>query len=429
MTRATDRLTRSLRHRRRDLDAAVSHRPARAAPVRPDTAAVKYRTLPRDRGTRATSPTLLLGPDAALLPCRRRSGAGLRRRTPLFNPDAPFTARADAPHAAVRTRDNRPIASSARVAALARDRGAPRRGGGAASRYKFMRQHRAPRRRWVRCRAVESGRRRGVRRRRRRGQHAGARVAVAPGSHILELRGRGVPRVIPLNVTAGAEVSQYLEFAETPVTGQLAVQSEPAGAKVFVDGADRGVAPVTDRRPGAGRSRGRTAERRRRPRGTPSTFRPAAPHRSLCRSAATAHGGSGVRLGFGQGAVLDGNPRAGPTARHDRRRPHHDGRGPSRARARQRDARLSRRRASSGRARQGRRHRARSCRRASINLNAAPWAEVWIDGSRVGETPIGNLSVAIGPHEVVFRHPQFGEKRHAISVTLSAPVRLSVDMK
>jgi hypothetical protein len=29
----------------------------------------------------------------------------------------------------------------------------------------------------------------------------------------------------------------------------------------------------------------------------------------------------------------------------------------------------------------------------------------------------------------VFRHPQFGEKRQAVSVTLKAPVRLSVDMK
>jgi hypothetical protein len=65
----------------------------------------------------------------------------------------------------------------------------------------------------------------------------------------------------------------------------------------------------------------------------------------------------------------------------------------------------------------------------AVNLNASPWAEVWIDGQRVGETPIGNLSVPVGPHEVVFKHPQFGEKRHAIAVTLSAPVRLSVDMK
>jgi hypothetical protein len=65
----------------------------------------------------------------------------------------------------------------------------------------------------------------------------------------------------------------------------------------------------------------------------------------------------------------------------------------------------------------------------TLNVNAAPWAEVWIDGKRVGETPIGNLAISIGPHEVVFRHPQLGEKRQAVSVTLGGPVRLSVDMK
>ena len=64
-----------------------------------------------------------------------------------------------------------------------------------------------------------------------------------------------------------------------------------------------------------------------------------------------------------------------------------------------------------------------------VVLNAAPWAEVWVDGDKVGETPIGSVQVSIGPHEVVFRHPQFGEKRQAVSVTLKAPVRLSVDMK
>ena len=64
-----------------------------------------------------------------------------------------------------------------------------------------------------------------------------------------------------------------------------------------------------------------------------------------------------------------------------------------------------------------------------VSLNASPWAEVWIDGQRVGETPIGNLAVAIGPHEIVFKHPELGEKRQAVSVTLGAPVRLSIDMK
>ena len=53
-----------------------------------------------------------------------------------------------------------------------------------------------------------------------------------------------------------------------------------------------------------------------------------------------------------------------------------------------------------------------------LNVNASPWAEVWIDGRRVGETPIGNLPMSIGPHEVVFRHPAArreapGRIRHA----------------
>ena len=65
----------------------------------------------------------------------------------------------------------------------------------------------------------------------------------------------------------------------------------------------------------------------------------------------------------------------------------------------------------------------------TIAINAIPWAEVWIDGEKVGETPIGNLPVRIGPHEVVFRHPELGEQRHAITVTLTNPARLSVDMR
>jgi hypothetical protein len=64
-----------------------------------------------------------------------------------------------------------------------------------------------------------------------------------------------------------------------------------------------------------------------------------------------------------------------------------------------------------------------------VSLNASPWAEVWIDGQRVGDTPIGNLSVPIGPHEIVFKHPQLGEKKQAVSVTLGAPIRVSVDMR
>jgi PEGA domain-containing protein len=46
-----------------------------------------------------------------------------------------------------------------------------------------------------------------------------------------------------------------------------------------------------------------------------------------------------------------------------------------------------------------------------VSINAVPWADVWVDGKPVGQTPIANLSLPIGPHEVVFRHPQFPDQR------------------
>jgi hypothetical protein len=61
-----------------------------------------------------------------------------------------------------------------------------------------------------------------------------------------------------------------------------------------------------------------------------------------------------------------------------------------------------------------------------VNLNAVPWAEVWMDGTRVGETPIANLEVPLGTREFVFKHPQHGERR--VTTTISAtPAAVSVD--
>lgn len=66
---------------------------------------------------------------------------------------------------------------------------------------------------------------------------------------------------------------------------------------------------------------------------------------------------------------------------------------------------------------------------ATLNINAVPWAEVWIDGRRVGETPIANLLQTIGTHAVTFRHPEFGEKQATVTVSLQEPARVAVDMR
>jgi hypothetical protein len=67
--------------------------------------------------------------------------------------------------------------------------------------------------------------------------------------------------------------------------------------------------------------------------------------------------------------------------------------------------------------------------KGTMALNAVPWAEVFVDGEKVGDTPIGNLPVTLGTHEVVFRNPELGEQRITATVTLTAPTRLSVDLR
>ena len=254
-----------------------------------------------------------------------------------------------------------------------------------------------------------------------------ARLSVQAGSHILELRGRGVPRVIPIQVAAGAQVSQYLEFADTPTTGRLQVQSEPAGAKVTVDGTPRGVAPLTvsDLTPGdhevilqsdLGSTRHVVTVQAG---ATASLLAPIAG----AAASGPVSGWLAVRAPFTveireQGRLLgttDTDRIMMAAGRHDVELVN-ESLGYRAVRSIQvppgKVAPLS-----------------LDLPNGVVNLNAMPWAEVWIDGHRVGETPIGNLGVTIGPHEIVFKHPQYGEKRHAISVTLSSPVRLSVDMK
>ncbi len=62
----------------------------------------------------------------------------------------------------------------------------------------------------------------------------------------------------------------------------------------------------------------------------------------------------------------------------------------------------------------------------TVNVNAQPWAQVLIDGVAVGETPLANLSVVIGEHEVLLRHPQLGERRERVIVKAGTLTRVSV---
>ena len=64
-----------------------------------------------------------------------------------------------------------------------------------------------------------------------------------------------------------------------------------------------------------------------------------------------------------------------------------------------------------------------------ISINAVPWAEVTINGTAYGETPLANLSLPIGTHEIVFKHPQFGERKQSVVVKVDGLVRVTQDFK
>lgn len=60
-----------------------------------------------------------------------------------------------------------------------------------------------------------------------------------------------------------------------------------------------------------------------------------------------------------------------------------------------------------------------------INVNAQPWAQVLIDESPIGETPLANVPVPLGQHQITFRHPQLGEHRETVTVRADTVARVS----
>ncbi len=61
-----------------------------------------------------------------------------------------------------------------------------------------------------------------------------------------------------------------------------------------------------------------------------------------------------------------------------------------------------------------------------VSVNAVPWAQVSIDGKVVGETPLANLPLPVGEHEIAFRHPQLGEQTQKVIVKSALLTRVSV---
>jgi hypothetical protein len=252
-------------------------------------------------------------------------------------------------------------------------------------------------------------------------------LTVNPGAHSLELRGNGAPRLMPITITAGSQVSQYIELPTSSSTfGQLRIRTEPAGALVSVDGVARGTSPVTvaDLPPGEHAvvlesdlgtiKQSVTIEAGN----TASLMVPLAAPDGAMVSGWMAITAPGIVQLFEGGRLLG-------TSQSDRlmvSAGRHDIEIVSEA--------LGYRVTRTVQVTPGKVTPIKiEFPKGTMSLNATPWAEVWVDGEKLGDTPIGNHQLTLGPHDIVFRHPDLGEQRHTVMVTLKTPVRLSVDLR
>jgi serine/threonine protein kinase len=63
-----------------------------------------------------------------------------------------------------------------------------------------------------------------------------------------------------------------------------------------------------------------------------------------------------------------------------------------------------------------------------VSVNAIPWAQVFINGNLVGETPLANVPMPVGEHQLLFRHPQYGDRSEKFIVRSGALTRVSATL-
>jgi hypothetical protein len=256
-------------------------------------------------------------------------------------------------------------------------------------------------------------------------------LSLAPGTYQERVTApSGQERTIDVTLNTGDTVVQQIEWAAAapaaaPVTtGALHVQTEPSGQAVFVDDVRRGNAPLTisDLTPGEHRllvtSESGTV---RRPITITAgeTLNVVVAPNAPAVSAGWLRVVSPVLLQLRANGDLIGNTESArvmlPSGQHEIVMMN-DALGFSRT---------QRVTVSAGRTSEVR----VTLPNGTLSINAVPWAEVWLDGERLGETPLANISRPIGTYRVTLRHPQLGERQATVTVTGKETARLGVDMR
>jgi hypothetical protein len=253
------------------------------------------------------------------------------------------------------------------------------------------------------------------------------RASLPAGKHSLVLRNGSDTRQLDVVLPAGAEVIHHLDLPSAPSTGMLRIATSPPGATVEIDGVGRGVSPVDvdGLAPGdhavsvtAGNwsmteqvavTAGRTTAllvpvaRPDTPVATVGFVTIAAPIELQVFDGDSLVGSSRnqrIMLMAGRRALRLANPALGF----------------------EREIQVTVAVGAVSKV-------TVPVPMGSLSVNAVPWAEVVLDGTVIGETPIANYAVSLGSHELLLRNPKFPEHRRTVVVTLAAPLRVGVDLR
>jgi PEGA domain len=253
-------------------------------------------------------------------------------------------------------------------------------------------------------------------------------LRLPPGTHHVAITAGEATRSLSLEIEGGTTTKQYIELPAAPApvapTGRLDVSSQPSGARVSVDGAPRGTTPLSIAEIAAGShhvtiSSGDTTIHRSvtiRSGATSSVDASIAAPDSAAGWLAIA---SPVELTLTEGGQIVGTTRAAklmlPAGTHNLVAA---------------NTALEFQTSIAVRIEGGKTlTRAVALPNGSLSVNAVPWANVFVDGDDVGTTPLANLALPVGSHEIVWRHPQLGERRRTVAITAKTPTRIGMDFK
>lgn len=252
-------------------------------------------------------------------------------------------------------------------------------------------------------------------------------LSLTPGAHTITIRNGSDERVVPLTIAPGAELTHYFEMRPAEpalVAGGVSVVTDPPGARVLVDGQPRGISPVivSDLAPREHRITATSDAGSAQQTVTVTAGATTAVMFSLPKISGPVGGWLSISAPFDVEVVERGDVvGASGATRIMVAAGRHDILLTNRSLGYQETRRID---VAAG----GTTAIRIDPPKVSVSVNARPWAEVLLDGTSIGQTPIANLFVTVGPHEMVFRHPQLAERRQTIMVTAKGPNRVAADL-